>query len=720
LKTCFLSFIFISFTSLVDAGPPLKRVRAVTLKTSIELDGRLNEQAWNEAGVIADLTQQKPNPGEPTPFHTEVRFLKNRDNLYIGLICTDPDPSQISIHTMKRDGDFDGDDHIYIIFDTFEDGRTGFVFGVNAAGARQDGLISDSERLSKSWDGIWNAKCRITDSGWTAEIVIPSRSLRFSPGKNSWHMEVKRYIARSRTSLRWATTSLDASRYDVRRAGTLEGMSSFNQGMGLTISPYGVAKYQQNFPEETSSSKGTGGFDIKYNLTPSLTAMLTVNTDFAETEVDNRRVNITRFSLFFPEKREFFLEGSNLFNFGAGLKHDFIPFYSRKIGLFDSEIIPIDYGVKILGKQGKFGIALLNVSTRDTDLVKGTNLFAGRVTYDLGHGLQVGSMVTDGNPDGLSDNTLMGMDLLWNTTSFRENKNLSLGAWYTGVSGDIDPGNKSGWGFLADYPNDLWDVFLAYKHLGEAMDPGLGFIPRTGVERLKCGFAYQPRPRGALAKYARQFFFECYFGLIKNLEGKVESWSVFTAPVNFRTPGGAHFEMNYYPNYEYLSEGFEVAEGIEIPAGEYNFTKYRIELESPESHQLVASTSVWFGDFYNGTLTQAETGVAWSDKRGRIQCSLKAENYFGRMPTGNFVERIYQLKLTYALNPDLILSSFSQYDNDSREIGTHNRIRWTLSPGRDVFFVWNYGWYRDLNHPVSSSSPEYNQLACKLRWTWRK
>jgi len=703
----------------VNADNLEKEVTVSNTNEKIVVDGKLNESAWETAGVIEELTQQKPNPGEPTEFKTVVKFLKTSKKLYIGLQCYDPNPSKISIHSMKRDDGFEGDDFIQIILDTFEDGRTGFVFGVNASGARQDGLVSNAESLSPDWDGIWFAKAQVNSQGWTVEMEIPAMSLRFTPGKNRWKMEIKRYVARERITLRWAGTTLDCSRYDVRRTGSLYGMSDFNQGIGLSVSPYAVTKYKQEFTENKSTTKLTGGLDLKYSLTPSMTGMMTLNTDFAETEVDSRKINLTRFSLFFPEKREFFLEGSNMFEFGTGLRRDFIPFYSRRIGLYDSHIIPIDYGLKVLGRQGNLGIAFLNVSTRDKNEIKGTNLFAGRITYQLKNNIQVGTIITDGDPDGVSKNTLIGVDVLWDTTTFQGDKNLNVGGWFSGVSGDVGEGRKTGWGFKVDYPNDLLDINLTYKNLGEALEPALGFNPRPGVEKYSFGVAYQPRPKGNLAKYVRQFYFEFYPGLTKNLDGKVESWGIFTAPINFRTPKGSHYEFNIYPRYEFLLEGFEISDGIEIPAGKYNFTRYRVEVETADSNQFGASSSVWFGDFYNGKMTQVELKLSWSDERGKVQLALEAENYFGKMDAGDFIERIYQFKAIYSFTPDLSLSSYTQYDSDSMEIGMNNRLRWTIKPGRDIFFVWNYGWYREFDRPITSSIPDYNQIAIKLRWTWR-
>ncbi|NOZ12197.1 MAG: carbohydrate binding family 9 domain-containing protein [Acidobacteria bacterium] len=713
----FLLFIILGLTAVPASA--INKVVASYTNLPIRLDGKLDEPAWKHAGIIADLVQQSPHPGEPTPFHTKVYVITTNRALYIGIQCTDPNPSRISVHTMQRDSEMEGDDKVAVLLDTFGDNRTGFLFQVNPAGARTDGLISGPESMSLDWDGIWNARTRRTKTGWTVEMRIPAHTLRFTPGQEVWKMDVQRWVARKQLSLRWAGTTLDCHRFDMRHTGALAGMKRMNQGHGFSVSPYGVVNTNQNFQDGHSALKATAGLDLRYSITPGISGMLTLNTDFAETEVDTRQVNLTRFSLFFPEKREFFLEGSNLFNFGTGLHEDFIPFYSRRIGLYDGKQIPIDFGVKVMGQQGPWSMAMLDVQTRDSDSVPATNMFAGRLTYDVNSHLRIGTIMTNGNPDGISDNTMAGVDALWTTSTFRGNKNFSIGGWFAGTSGDLEAGRKSGWGFKVDYPNDLWDMSITYKEFGDAMDPGLGFLPRPGTRQLSLGMAYQPRPGGRLGNWVRQMFFESYFRYVESLKGVTESWRLFTAPFNVDTQSGAHFEFNIAPQYEFLYEPFEISDGVFIPAGGYHFLRFRVELESPRSNPFVIGTSTWFGEFYTGRLTQARAYLHWSGTGGHLHMELQTEHDYGYLPQGNFVERLWQFKLVYAFTPDLVLSSYTQYDNSSREIGVNNRLRWTIAPGRDIFLVWNYGWEQPLYRPLSRSIPLSNQIALKCRWTWR-
>ena len=699
--------------------PPV--IKTVITEDTIRIDGLLDEPSWHGAGVISELIQQDPHPGQPTSFQTEVRILVDQHSLYVAFICHDPDPTGIAMHTMQRDGNLYGDDTVAIVLDTTGDGRRGYLFRVNSAGARLDGLIAGSESFSADWDGIWDAKTRRSPDGWTAEIRIPAQTLRFTWGLDRWGFNVERFIARERTTLRWSSPTLDSRLVDLQRAGVVSGVGDLRQGLGLSISPFGLIRSESNLEVDETSVEGDVGGDITWNVTRDLTSYLTINTDFAETEVDTRQINLTRFPLFFPEKRAFFLEGSDLFEFGLGAGHEFIPFFSRRVGLFEGEQIPILAGVKVLGRAGPWSVGLLDTAMDETKGTDTSNLFVGRVTYDFNEHLTIGTIVTDGDPEGVRDNTLIGLDAVWRTSTFMGDKNFSVGGWAASSQGDVADGARTGWGFKVDYPNDLWDVFLIVKEFGDALDPALGFLPRPGTRWYQGGGAYQPRPAsdGAFG-WARQFYFELFNTYVTDLDGNVESWRVFTAPLNVQLESGEHIEANVVPQFEYLAEPFEVADGVVIPQGSYHFTRYRVEAQSSRHRSWRVGAEYWFGDFFTGDLQQLQTFVTWTIPSGRLQTEVSGENNFGHLPEGDFSQRLWQLKLVWAFTPDLILSSYSQYDSESREVGVNNRFRWTIRPGRDLFVVWNHGWKRPVGtrgdwslHPVDDS------LVVKIRWTWR-
>jgi hypothetical protein len=724
--SCAAILAFISALAKGQALAPTEAPTAAlaTFIGTIRLDGVLDEPAWAQAGVIADLTQQSPKPGEPTRFSTEVRILADKSHLYFGITCTDPDPERIAVHTMQRDGNMRGDDTISIVLDTFHDHRTGYFFEVNAAGVRRDGLISDpnAESASLDWDGIWDVAVRRTATGWTAEIALPAQTLRFvKRATGQWGFNIQRYVAREQLTLRWSGTTLDSNLLDMRRAGNLDGVCCLDQGWGLSVSPFLLGRYEVDQVTDHSFTKGQAGLDVGYHISSQLDGVLTINPDFAEVEADTRQVNLTRFALFFPEKRPFFTDGANFFDFGLDLQDTFIPFYSRTVGLYNDRIIPITAGLKAVGREGAWGIGALDVQTRDVYGVPATNMAAGRVTYDVNENLRVGAIGTNGNPDGRTDNSLAGIDAVWQTASFHGDKNLGFGLWATRGFGDLGEGDRNAWGVKVQYPNDLWNLQGSVKQFGDALDPALGYLPRPGTRQYTSYIAYQPRPRGGLFSGVRQFFFEIYPVLVTDLHGQTESFRVFTAPVNLQTQEGDHYEANYAPEYQRLTEPFEIAPGVVIPTGSYQFHRFRVQIESSDARPLSAGGTVWFGGFYNGNLTQVEGFVKWTEGSGHLQLALNMENDYGYLPEGDFIFRLWQLKTVYAFNPNLLLSAFFQYDSESQDLGVNARLRWTIQPGNDLFVVWNRGW----KHPVSERAPdllvpEADQIIVKLRWTFTR
>ena len=727
-----LAVLLLVSVSAFAASPP--SLAASRLTSSILLDGRLDEPAWRDAHTIY-LTQQAPNPGEATPYTTEIKVLRSGDALYFGFACHDPDPKAIAVHTQRRDGDVTGDDTIAIVLDTYGDRRTGYFFQINAVGTRVDGLISNPESVSLDWDGIWDARTARTLDGWSAEIVIPTRTLSFTPGLDSWGLNFERFVPRGgRIWLRWSSPTLDSFLYDLSRAGTLTGVAGLEQGKGLEISPYAVGKTKRFYGASPRAWQGAMGGDVTWKITPELVSVFTVNTDFAETEVDSRQINLTRFPLFFPEKRAFFLEGANQYTFGIGLDEQFIPFFSRNVGLLDGAQIPLDGGVKLNGRVGKWNVALLDVQTRETivpdqlvndlglpsSVVPGTNLLASRISYDFNEHLRIGTIITNGDPEALRRNTLAGLDAVWRTSKFMGDKNLLLGAWAATTQGNLPEGSRTAWGVRIDYPNDLFDCNAQTNQYGEAFDPLLGFLPRPGTRQTNAGCAFQPRPsKDGPFRWIRQEFFENEYSRVTNPQGVLESWDYFMAPINVRLVTGDRFEVNWNPHGEILLAPFEVSPGVIIPAGSYQFTRFRAEAQTSPHRPISFGTTSWFGGFYNGHLLQQENYVRWTSLKGRLQLEVETENDFAHMPQGNFQQKLWQFQGAYAWNPNLIFTSFIQYDTDSNSVGTNNRLRWTIKPGNDLFVIWNRNWQKIITSPTLSLVPQSDLIAVKLRWTFR-
>jgi hypothetical protein len=695
-------------TVLLQGATP--SMTAARVKSGPKIDGDLNDAAWASADAFAAFKMVFPNFGAEPTERTELRILIDDANLYLGILCFDGEPAGISANSMAHDGSGEkADDIVRILLDPFQNKRTAYVFIVNARGARSEGLAS-GERADLSWDGIWDAACRIHADGWTAEVRIPFKTISFKPGLESWGLNVERYIARKQETDRLASSSRNSFFYNPMEAASLRGIAGIKQGLGLTFRPYGIFKDDKDHAAGTpAAAKADGGFDLYKNFTPNFIGAFSYNTDFAETEVDDRRVNLTRFPLYFPEKRTFFLEGSDIFSFGGGGRN-FSPFFSRRIGLYGESQVPVAFGAKLFGRLGSTDISLLDVGTRafeDQGLgvsLPHENFVAVRVVQNVLAESKIGVIFTSGSPTG-AKNTLAGFDLTYKTSRLFGNQNFNGGAWYVHNWNDVRTGRHQAYGLRLDYPNDLFDISASYSYYGNALDPGIGFLKRGNIQNLSLGLDYQPRPaKGTLlGDLVRQFFFELQGDFYWDLEGRLESREIFTAPINMRTESGEHIEFNIIPKRDVLPYAFEVAPGVVIPPGPYNMTSYRAELNSATYRAWTFDLSWRFGQFYFGHYSDPTIGFGLKIK-GYVSLALNAEIVRGRLPQGTFKENLFQLKADFFLTPNLGLMNYVQYDDVSRTLGANLRFRWRLSPGNEIFLVYTKNWER-LWDPVSRFVP---------------
>jgi hypothetical protein len=703
-------------------------ISAGSAADAIRLDGLLDDRAWQEATGIAELVQQSPHPGAGTLYRTTVRVIIQNNKLYFGFECEDPDPSLIAIHTMRRDDPMEGDDTVSVVLNTNGDQRTGYLFSINAAGARADGLVAGREEAKLDWDGIWDTRTARTSKGWSAEIEIPASTISFTGGLATWGVNFERKIAREHTALRWASPTLDSFFLDLSRAGSLVNVTGLSQGRGVEVSPFVAGRSVSNFREAAHAWQGQAGADITWRITPQLAAIASFNTDFAEADVDSLQLNVTRFPLFYPEKRPFFLEGANQFEFGFAMEDDFIPFFSRNIGLFQGDEIPIDGGFKTIGRVGRWNIGLLDVETRTTFsktasvLVPQTNLFTARISYDVTRKLRFGSIVTHGNPDGLHRNTLIGFDGTWRTSELFGSKNFQIAGWTAFSRGDGPRGNRSGWGYIVDYPNDFLDCFTALNQFGNALNPTLGFLPRSGIRKLDAACVLKPRPaKDGRLNWIRQAFLEHRYYHITNWRGRTESWGFTWSPLNITLESGDRFQFSVQPQYEFLPAPFTIAPGVALPVGSYRFNRFQEEFQTSAHRAWSFGTTSWFGTFYDGRLFQHSGYLRYTGQGGHWQAGTSIEQDFGTLREGKFVQRLLQVNLAWAFHPNLVLTSFFQYDTQSETVGNNLRLRWTIQPGNDLFIVWNRNWQRLILSPNDLNIvPDRDALTIKLRWTFRK
>lgn len=698
--------------------PPSLPVAALT--GDVQLDGRLTEAAWSRAIPITHLTMIEPVEGGTPLAPTVVRVLADARELVIGVEARDPDPTGIVSTSKARDPELRSEDYIKIVLDPFLDGRTGYVFALNPGGARYDALVTRrGEGEDRQWDAVWEAKTARGPEGWSVEIRIPLQSLTFDGSLDHWGFNVERRVQRLQEVSRWASAFRDAKISQTSRAGTITNLPRFDTGLGLTVRPALVGGVEKlGDVGSTWEKDAEPSLDVFQRVGSNVTAMATVNTDFAETEVDTRKTNLTRFPLFFPEKRTFFLEGSDVFDFGVGMSthyySDIVPFFSRRIGLYEGEAVPLRAGGKVSGKAGAANFGALITRTGEVDsLVPGTTMGAFRVRQNVLEESTVGLIGSFGDPTGASGSYLVGADATFQTSRLWGSKNFIVGAWGLATDRDGLEGDKTAFGVSIDYPNDIWDIALTYLRIGDGFDPALGFVPRKGIHKLSLSGEYRVYP--ASLPWLRTMFNEFRPNIFWGLDGEWESYRVFMAPVNWRFESGDRLELNAVPQGERLEGPFEIADGVVIQPGSYHFMRYRAELELASKRVLSGQLTWWFGGFYDGTLHQLE---------GRLQIrpselvifDLTGTRNIGRLEEGDFDQQVYGLRTLVNISPDLQVTSFVQYDDESRELGTNTRLRWTFNPLGDLFVVYNYNVVDELDRWALDASQLMVKMQYAVRW----
>ncbi len=652
----------------------------------LKLDGLLNEKFWSIADSINGLTMVEPLENSPATFKTVVKILAADENIILGIICYD-DPKKITAYTKARDVELDGEDNIKFIFDTYRDERSGYIFSVNPFGARYDAVVADrGESENSNWDGVWDAKTSVNSNGWSAEIIIPIKTLSFQNGLREWGFNFERRIQRLLEIDRWNALKRNYRVTSLSQTGVIAGLPDFDLGLGLLMRLSPETGFHKIYNERIHFDRSLSG-DLTQRITPDISATLTVNTDFAETEVDTRRTNLTRFPLFFPEKRTFFLEGADIYDFGLGLGKDVIPFFSRKIGLSEGEQVPIIFGTKLNGKLGATNFGGLFIRTDKVDsLVPAANMSVMRVKRNILEQSNVGIIATHGDPEGIKNSWLLGADFTFQISDLFGDKNFLAGIWGLYNNRPDLTGNKKSYGLKIDYPNDLFDVSLTYKYIGNAFQPSLGFVPRNGIKSYKFGFDYMPRPDSS---FIRQFFFESSFRFITDLNDKWESYRFFTAPIHFLLESGDRFEFNIMPAGEKLKEPFDIEDSVVIPIGDYNYMRYRLELETASKRAVSGQATWWFGTFYSGSLDKIEL-TASLRFTSNIILDLNYEKNIVSLKEGDFHQELFGGRLQLNFSPDLQLSSLIQFDNESNSFGTNSRMRWTITPLTDLYIVYNH------------------------------
>ena len=697
---------------------------------AITVDGILDEPVWDSAPGIGGLVQRQPLTGMPPTERTEVTLLHDADHLYIGVRAFDSEPNRVIGTQMARDAVLTADDRIEILLDTFRDQRNAFYFATNPSGAFVDGLAFTNEQLNVDWDAIWQMRTKRTDEGWVAEFAIPFKSLSFPAGQSVWGFNIARSIYRKLEEDRWSGARLQTQFLQVSEAGQITNLEGLNQGIGLDVRPFFAGSWLHSSGTGEDHFKGKPGLDVFYNITPSLKLSGTVNTDFGETEVDARQINLSRFSLLLPEKRSFFLENAGVFTFAStgpeppgGIPTtgaDAFPFFSRRIGLLSGQEVPIDAGVKLTGKVGRTDLGVLNVRTGDTSFVDGTNFFVGRVKQNLFEQSYVGAVFTDGHPEPGRTGRTYGADLRLATSRLLGGpRNFVVNAYALKSENDGVSGDEWSYGFSARYPNDKFDAQVVYREIQENFRPALGFVQRDNVRMLRIAGSYNPRPADFLN--IQQMFHDVFYTRFERLDnGELESWDLYVTPFDwhFHSGDSLHSILDVNIVYERLFEPFEISPGVVLPPGEYRFTRFKSpSIATAAKRRLSGSFSMTWGDYWSGTAEQITAGLTYKLPPS-FTFIFSANQTFASLPQGSFTARILTANVNYAVSPFLSFSNLIQYDNRSRNLGWQSRVRWTLQPGRDLFFVFSQGWLQEETGGMRFARQD-GKVSTKFQYTFR-
>lgn len=685
-------------------------IYSVSTTQDIKLDGWMNEKAWEEADSITQLTMVEPLENGTPSFPTIVKVLVTPKNIFLGFICYDDQPEEVVAFSKARDSDLEDEDYLKVIFDTYKDGRNGYIFAINPFAARYDALVSyNGESENKDWDGAWEAQTRVSDSFWSAEIRIPVSTLTYNKKLDSWGFNVERRIQRLLEVNRWSGTSMDYTIGQTRHAGLLSGLPGFSRGIGLTPQASLLGKISKD-AENPAKYELKPSLDLTQRITTDITAQLTVNTDFAETEVDSRQTNLTRFPIRYPEKRQFFLEGADIYDFGVSLGRSLMPFYSRRIGLYQGEEVPIIWGAKLNGKvkNTHFGGLLTQTGAVDS-LVSGTKMGVVRVKQNIFKESSVGMIATFGDPAGRSQAWTSGIDFTYQTSTFGSGKNFLVGAWGMVNMRENLQGDKTAVGIKIDYPNDLWDWFVQYRRVGDAFDPSMGFSARKAFNNYTGKVSLMPRPA---SRMVRQYKFRVMPSLYTDLQNQWESYSFHLSPLDIDFESGDNTGFSLDAQGEYLKEAFEIADGVLIEAGDYHWMRYSIGASTASKRAINGSAEYRFGGFYGGRLDQIALQMNWRVMSFLI-LEFMYENNIGEIPAGSFNKELMSVRTALNISSDLNVSIFVQYDNESNSVGSYSRLRWTFAPLGDLYIVYKHNIQPEL---TDRWQQDQNQLMVKLTY----
>ncbi len=702
----------------------------VRLEAAPVIDGKLDEEVWRRAAVVEDFYQIEPTEFTVASETMRVRVFYDEDALYVAAEIYDSAPHQVVANLLRQGELIANEDEFVVILDPFNDGRSGYRFETNPNGLRNDALYEDGTITRWDWDGIWSAAAMRTDDGWVAEMALPFKTMSFDPANDTWGINFSRNIPRKGERTGWVSRNRSQNATIV---GAAVGMQGMQQGRGLDVVPSLTVGRSRLYATGVADTDAEPSLDLFYKMTPALNASLTINTDFSATEVDDRQVNLTRFGLFFPEKRDFFLKDSDLFEFGrltngddssfsATTLQNGRPFFSRSIGLGPiGEAVDLKYGGKVSGRVGRFNIGTLAIrqdeyayagSGNTTVNVAAADLFVGRAAVNVLDESSLGLIVTSGDPRSNVGNEVYGVDFRYLNTRLPGNRVLQGEAWLQQSRTDGLDGDDSAAGWRLSAPNNSgWRGSLGVKELEQNFNPALGYVDRAGVRdhTLEVGYTVRPEARELISIYAG-----VDVQSIDLVDGRLQSKMVKARLVELENRSSDTLEVYVERNEENLFEDFEIADGIVIANGNYTFDRFGFELGTGEFRRLSGSVGYAGGDFFGGERTDYGADLLWKASR-HFQMSVGYEINEVELPSGEFTARIGKLGLNVVFSKTLSWVNLVQYDNVSDTVGVNSRLHWIPQAGREAFLVLNHG-LEEIDEKFHSAAAD---LSAKISYTFR-
>ena len=691
-------------------------VRATRIATPLRIDGRLDEAVYEHTKAITEFEQQEPQEGAPVSERTEAWVFFDDEHFYVACRCLDAHPERMVANDMRRDSsNLRQNDNFGVLLDTFHDRRNGYLFYVTPVGGMFDGATTDERQNNADWNTVWEAKTTRSDAGWFAEIAIPFKSLRYKPGREQvWGIMIRRTI-RAKNEYAYITPMKPSwgivAMFRSSAAATLVGLQAPPAAKNLEIKPYAISRLTTDLqarPPARNDLTADAGVDVKYSITKSLTADFTVNTDFAQVEADEVQVNLTRFNLLFPEKRDFFLEGQGTFSFGGsgpggGLGTLPLPgatpagggnaptvFYSRQIGLAAGRPVPIIAGARLTGRAGRYSLGALNIQTDqdDTAGVAETNFTVMRMRRDVFRRSTIGALFTNRSVSTVSpgSNQVFGVD---GTFGFYQNINLT--GFVARSETERLRGQEHSYRTNFNYGADRYGLQLDRLVVGDNFNPEVGFLPRSAFRRSLVSGRFSPRP--ARNRVVRKYFFEESLSYDTDNTNRLESRQLISAfRIELQNSDTVHVE--YFGDHELLRRPFSPAAGVRFPVGRYSFQHVRTALALGQQHKLSGTAAVDVGEFYDGTRKTITMNARYGISRQLGVEPNISLNWIARGGERGTL-RATGARTTFTMTPRMFVAALVQYAGGSpvatNTLTTNLRFRWEYQPGSELFVVYTDG-----------------------------